>query len=102
MKHILTLLLWSGFWFVQPALAGEVPWAERNLAIGAVAEMSEHKQQMVAWCWAINGFFSVVASILSTMLGMAYGFRIVVLIGTLIYAAGIFAMTRILGAKVTA
>jgi hypothetical protein len=43
MKHILTLLLWSGFWFVQPALAGEVPWAERNLAIGAVAEMPKGK-----------------------------------------------------------
>jgi hypothetical protein len=33
---------------------------------------------------------------------MAYGFRIVVLCGTLIYAVGIFAMTRVLGARAKA
>jgi hypothetical protein len=72
------------------------------IGINTVAELTPHRQQMVAWCWAVNGFFSVVASILSTMLAMAYGFRIVVLCGTLIYAVGIFAMTRVLGARAKA
>jgi hypothetical protein len=72
------------------------------IGINAVAELTPHRQQMVAWCWAVNGFFSVVASILSTMLAMAYGFRIVVLCGTLIYAVGIFAMTRVLASTAKA
>jgi len=65
------------------------------IGINAVARITEHKQQLVAWCWAVNGFFSVVASILTTILAMSVGFRWVLLASVVIYATGILAMTRI-------
>jgi spermidine synthase len=40
----------------------------------------------VAWGWAVNGFFSVLGSVLTTILSMAYGFRVVLLLGLLAYA----------------
>jgi MFS family permease len=65
------------------------------IGINAVAQITEHKQQLVAWCWAVNGFFSVVASVLTTILAMSVGFRWVLLASVVIYAIGVLAMTRI-------
>jgi spermidine synthase len=47
------------------------------LAITLVAARTEHRTEYVAWGWAINGFFSVIGSILTTIVSMAYGFRAV-------------------------
>ena len=40
----------------------------------------------VAWCWAVNGFFSVIGSTATTMLSMTFGFDRTMLIGLVLYA----------------
>ncbi len=47
-------------------------------------------QYLVAFSWGVNGFFSVIGSILVVMLSMSYGLRIVFIIAALIYLAAMF------------
>jgi hypothetical protein len=54
-----------------------------------------HGQSYVAWSWAVNGFFSVVSSVLSTILSMSLGFDQVMVCALAIYALGIAALLRI-------
>lgn len=41
--------------------------------------------RLVAWSWAVNGFFSVLGSSLTTLISMAYGFNTAVLAGLVLY-----------------
>jgi hypothetical protein len=41
---------------------------------------------LAAWAWGINGFFTVVGTVLALILGMMFGFRIVLLLAALCYA----------------
>lgn len=41
--------------------------------------------RLVAWCWAVNGFFSVLGSSTGTILSMSFGFNRTVVIGLLLY-----------------
>ena len=61
------------------------------LGLRSVSQTTRHSQEYVAWCWAVNGFFSVVASVLSTILSMTLGFQAVMYIGLALYAGGILA-----------
>ena len=65
------------------------------IGLRAVAELTEHKQEIVAWAWAVNGFLSVISSILSTMLAMIVGFKMLMLIAVLVYAAGVASFFRL-------
>jgi hypothetical protein len=47
--------------------------------------LSEKNKSLVSWAWAINGCFSVLAPILTMMLAMAFGFKIVLWLGALTY-----------------
>ena len=47
------------------------------LGLGVVSAMSPHPDEFVAWSWAVNGFFSVIGSVLSIILAMSIGFRAV-------------------------
>ena len=49
----------------------------------------------VAWSWAINGFSSVVASVLAAILAMSFGFRAVLLIALVVYAIAAAALARL-------
>jgi hypothetical protein len=60
-----------------------------------VAALGPHGGEYVAWAWAVNGFCSVVASILSTVCSMAFGFDAVMLIAVGIYAVGVLALRRV-------
>ncbi len=63
------------------------------LGLASVSRCSppELRSEYVAWSWAVNGFFSVVGSLLVTMLSMSYGFRAVWLFAALLYVgAGLF------------
>jgi spermidine synthase len=54
----------------------------------------------VAWGWAVNGFFSVLGSVLTTILSMTWGFRTVLLLGLCAYAAASLLLWRLpLGPK---
>jgi hypothetical protein len=66
--------------------------------LAAVGRLSPHAREYVAWAWAVNGFFSVIASVLATTLAMAYGFRVLLLLSLAIYALGILAASRMLAA----
>jgi hypothetical protein len=65
------------------------------LGLRTVAAVTPYHEQYVAWCWAVNGFFSVVASVLATILAMTAGFNQVMLIGLAIYLVGVAAIVRI-------
>ncbi|MEE2768180.1 MAG: hypothetical protein VX833_03105 [Actinomycetota bacterium] len=65
------------------------------LGLRAVARLSEHRTVYVAWAWAVNGFFSVVGSVLTTILAMAYGFRITQLLGLAVYLGAILLLPRL-------
>ena len=51
-----------------------------------MSALGPHREEYVAWGWAVNGFFSVLGSTLTTVLSMSYGFRTVLLLGLLAYA----------------
>ena len=65
------------------------------LGLSTVAGVTQHKAEFVAWAWAVNGFFSVISSILATMLSMTYGFSVVLALAVAIYLVGILALRRI-------
>jgi hypothetical protein len=56
------------------------------LGIGAVASLTSHQSEYVAWGWAVNGFASVIGSVLTTILAMAFGFSTVLVIALVVYA----------------
>ena len=65
------------------------------IGLGAVSALTDHAKQYIAWAWAVNGFFSVVSSVLATILAMAFGFKLVLLLAMLAYSAGIAAFLRV-------
>jgi hypothetical protein len=58
------------------------------LGLRSVAALTEHKNEYIAWSWAINGFFSVIGSLLTTVLSMAYGFSVVLYLALGLYLIG--------------
>jgi len=65
------------------------------IGLRAVSGLTPHHEQYVAWCWAVNGFCSVVASVLATILAMTTGFNTVILVGLCCYLVGIAAFLRV-------
>ena len=45
-----------------------------------------------SWAWAVNGFFTVIGTVLALMLGMMIGFRIVLLVACGCYLVGLAAL----------
>ncbi len=45
--------------------------------------------RLVAWCWAVNGFFSVIGSSVTTILSMAFGFNRALLAGLAMYVLAV-------------
>jgi hypothetical protein len=58
-----------------------------GIASVSSAAPSDLRGEYVAWSWAVNGFFSVVGSILVTIVSMSYGFRTVLLLAAALYVA---------------
>jgi hypothetical protein len=65
------------------------------LGLRTVTAVTPHREEFVAWSWAVNGFFSVVSSVLATVLAMAYGFDAVMLVALVVYLIGIVALLRL-------
>lgn len=53
--------------------------------LSAVSRLGPHPDEYVAWSWAINGAFSVIGSVLTTILSMSWGFRTVQLLAFVAY-----------------
>jgi spermidine synthase len=64
------------------------------IGLGAIAAHTPHRVEVAAWAWAVNGFFSVVASVLGTLLSMTFGFQAVLLIALVLYAVALAALQR--------
>jgi hypothetical protein len=60
-----------------------------------VGSLTTHGQQYVAWSWAVNGFFAVIGSVLTTMLSMTYGFHAVQFGALIVYAIAAFMFGRL-------
>jgi hypothetical protein len=60
-----------------------------------VVRLTEHGDQYVAWAWAVNGCFSVIGSVLTTILSMTYGFRTVQFAAIALYAVAAFVFSRL-------
>jgi hypothetical protein len=56
------------------------------LGLAAMASLTPHREVCVAWGWAVNGFFSVIGSVLTTVLSMTFGFGTVRFLGLAAYA----------------
>jgi hypothetical protein len=69
------------------------------LGLGAVAELSTHPREYVAWGWAVNGFASVIGSVLATILAMSFGFHTVLVVALVIYLVALISLRSLLGAS---
>jgi hypothetical protein len=68
------------------------------LGIGAVASLGSSPREYVAWGWAVNGFATVVGSVLATMLAMTYGFGAVLIMALVLYGVAILTLRALLRA----
>jgi hypothetical protein len=59
------------------------------LGLAYVAGLTPHAVEFVAWCWAVNGFCSVLSSVLATVLAIVMGFNRVLLTGLALYIVGV-------------
>ncbi|MFT7326263.1 MAG: hypothetical protein ACI88S_000675 [Ilumatobacter sp.] len=50
------------------------------------------RSRFVAWCWAVNGFFSVIGSSVTTVASMSFGFDRTVVIGLVLYLVALAAL----------
>jgi spermidine synthase len=65
------------------------------IGLRTVAAATEYPREFVAWAWAVNGFLSVIGSMLSTILAMTLGFETLMLVAVAVYAAGVASLSRI-------
>ncbi len=65
------------------------------LGLATVSRLTDHGDAYAAWGWAINGFFSVIGSVLTTILSMSFGFRTVQLAALAIYAVAVLAFVAL-------
>jgi hypothetical protein len=60
-----------------------------------VSGLTDHGEEYSAWGWAVNGFFSVIGSVLTTMLSMTFGFRSVQMAALAVYVVAVLAFLRL-------
>jgi hypothetical protein len=65
------------------------------LGLGAVSELTDHGEEYVAWGWAVNGFASVIGSVLTTIIAMIFGFNVVLALSMVVYLVALFALRRL-------
>lgn len=49
--------------------------------------VSEEASSLVPWAWGVNGFFTVIGTVAALILGMAFGFKVVLTVAALGYLA---------------
>jgi hypothetical protein len=72
------------------------------VGLRAVSGLSDHAEEYVAWSWAVNGFASVIGSVLTTLLAMSFGFTVVLAIAVATYGVALTALHRLLPASTPA
>jgi hypothetical protein len=69
------------------------------LGLRAVAGLSEHEHEYVAWGWAVNGFASVIGAVLTTILAMTFGFQVVLFVALGVYVVALVALRSLMRAS---
>jgi SAM-dependent methyltransferase len=61
-----------------------------------IRRLGRDRRPLISWAWAINGFASVIASVVAVMISMKWGFSSTLVAGSLCYlgAAGCFLLLR--------
>jgi hypothetical protein len=85
---------WSLFWRV---LLSIITLAPLGVLLGMPFPLGlrlvfEEARVLVPWAWGVNGFFTVIGTVAALMLGMAFGFRIVLLLAACCYLGAFAAM----------
>jgi len=62
--------------------------------VAQVAALTENSDSYVAWGWAVNGFASVVGSVLATICAMQFGFQTVLVIAMMFYLIALTTLPR--------
>jgi hypothetical protein len=65
------------------------------LGLGAVAGLTGHQEEYVAWGWAVNGFASVIGSVLTTIIAMVFGFNTVLALAMVVYLVALASLRRL-------
>jgi len=60
-----------------------------DAALDAAGPDEAVRGRLVAWCWAVNGFFSVLGSSVTTILSMSLGFNKAVVAGLGLYVIAV-------------
>ena len=55
----------------------------------------ERSSALGSWAWGVNGFFTVIGTVLALMLGMMIGFRMVLMLACVCYLGGLVAIARL-------
>ncbi len=102
LPHLLTgaLLSWSfalrvTFAVIVLAPLGFCLGMFMPIGLTRVSQLTTHGEEYVAWAWAVNGFFSVIGSVLTTILSMSLGFKTVQVLALIVYSIAVFAFTRL-------
>ena len=53
----------------------------------------------MAWGWAVNGFASVIGSVLTTILAMTFGFQTVLFVALGVYLVALLALRGLLSER---
>ena len=81
--------------FVMLAPLGVTLGMFMPLGLGAVSQLTRHGEEYVAWGWAVNGFASVIGSVLTTVFAMIVGFRVVLLLSVVVYLVALLLLRRL-------
>jgi MFS family permease len=65
------------------------------LGLGAVSALTGHGEEYVAWGWAVNGFASVIGSVLTTIIAMMFGFNVVLALAVVTYLVALAFLRRL-------
>jgi predicted membrane-bound spermidine synthase len=56
--------------------------------------VSGEASALVSWAWGVNGFFTVIGTVSTLIFGMAFGFKVVLLVGAAGYVLALLTLTR--------
>jgi predicted membrane-bound spermidine synthase len=53
-----------------------------------------------SWAWGVNGFFTVIGTVLALIFGMMIGFRLVLVLASVCYLGGLLALSRLSSVRI--
>jgi len=59
-----------------------------------IKTVASESNAFIPWAWGVNGFFTVIGSVGAVILGMIFGFKVVILIAAACYLLAIFLIPK--------